>query len=185
MNLSIAAQIESLLLYEGEALSLQSIAKTLDISKADAESGITELKNHLENRGVVLIENGTTYILATHPEMQPVFEKLRKDELERELSKAALETLTVIAYRGPIQKHDIDYIRGVNSHFSLRNLLVRGLIEKNEEKGNTFYILSTDTLSFLGIQNTESLPDWNHVSEEFIKIIARQTGDSTQQSPAH
>lgn len=175
MNLSLAAQIESLLLYEGEALSIAQITKILGKDKDAVIVAIEELKTMLQNRGIVLIENGTTYMLATHPEMQPVFEKLRKDELERELSKAALETLTLIAYRGPVAKHDIDYVRGVNSHFSLRNLMVRGLIEKKETGAETQYLVTTDTLSYLGISSTHELPDFEHVKEQYKKIIAGET----------
>lgn len=174
MNLPLSAQIESLLLYEGSDLSIHDIAKTLGVKKEAVIDAVTELKTTLAGRGIVLIENGAHYMLATHPEMQPVFEKLRKQELERELSKAALETLTVIAYRSPISKTQIDYIRGVNSHFSLRNLLVRGLIEKIESNGEDRYILSTDTLSFMGIGSSADLPDHEHVQQEFEKILARE-----------
>ncbi len=175
MNLSLPAQIEALLLYEGEALSVAQIAKTLEKDTESVALALVELKNQLEHRGVMLIENGNTYMLATHPEMQPVFTQLRKDELERELSKSALETLTVIAYRGPIAKHDIDYIRGVNSYFSLRNLLVRGLIEKIEHADTVTYRLSTDTLSYLGITSPSELPDFEHVASECARIITNET----------
>lgn len=176
MLLPLSAQIESLLLYEGEALSVPAIAKILNADKDAVVEALQALSETLTHRGIVLIENGSTYMLATHPEMQPVFETLRKQELERELSKSALETLTIIAYRGPISKHAIDYIRGVQSHFSLRNLLVRGLIEKKEHEGEPQYMVTTDTLSFLGITSTAELPDFEHVAHEYAKIIAREEG---------
>jgi len=179
MTLPLSAQIESLLLYEGSALSAQDMAKTLGVKKDEIVEALAALHQSLAERGIVLIENGTSYMLATHPDMQPVFEKLRKQELERELSKAALETLTVIAYRSPITKAQIDYIRGVNSHFSLRNLLVRGLIEKSDDtKEETRYMLSTDTLSYMGITGTHDLPDYQHVQDEFVKILARESSES-------
>lgn len=184
MQLSLAAQIESLLLYEGEALSVTTIAKTLEVSKEAVLTALQELQGLLQNRGIILIENGTTYMLATHPEMQPVFEKLRKDELERELSKSALETLTVIAYRGPITKHDIDYIRGVNSHFSLRNLMVRGLIEKQETGDMIRYTVTTDTLSYLGVTSTTELPDYEYIQTEYAKILTREENKPSEKSQA-
>lgn len=180
MTLPLSAQIESLLLYEGSALSINDIAKTLGAKKESVAEAIEELKQSLINRGIVLIENGTNYMLATHPEMQPVFEQLRKQELERELSKAALETLTVIVYRSPITKTEIDYIRGVNSVFSLRNLMVRGLIEKIETEKETQYVPSTDTLSFMGISGSKDLPDFEHVQQEFAKILARESGSTPE-----
>lgn len=175
MHLPLIAQIESLLLYEGEALSAHAIAKTLGADVSAVQTALEELSAALTNRGIVLINNGATYMLATHPEMQPVFEMLRKNELERELTKSALETLTIVAYRGPIAKHDIDYIRGVQSHMSLRNLLVRGLIEKKETEGEPQYVVTTDTLSFLGITATSELPDFDHVAKEYTKILAGTT----------
>jgi chromosome segregation and condensation protein ScpB len=68
--------------------------------------------------------------LGTVPEASELIEKIIKDELTRELGKSSLETLTIILYKSPIAKPEIDYIRGVNSNYILRNLLVRGLVEK-------------------------------------------------------
>jgi segregation and condensation protein B len=81
-----------------------------------------------------------------------------------------METLSTILYYGPISRRDIDYIRGVNSTFIIRNLLVRGLIEKaeNDKDQRIFMYKPTfDLLAFLGITKIEDLPDYTKIREEF------------------
>ena len=70
-------------------------------------------------------------MLGTAPQMSATVETLTKEELMKDLGKAGLETISIILYKGPISRAEIDYIRGVQSNFILRNLLVRGLIEKS------------------------------------------------------
>ena len=86
---------------------------------------------------------------------------LQKDV--KDLGKAGLETLSIILYRGPATRRDIDYIRGVNSQFILRNLLIRGLVEKiqNPDDQRTFFYKPTfQLLSYLGIGKLEDLPEY-------------------------
>ncbi len=84
------------------------------------------------------------------------------------MTPSALETLSIIIYRGPITKKEIDYIRGVNSGFILRNLLIRGLIEKDESKEGrgVQYKPTLDLLSLLGISNLSELPEYDAVKKE-------------------
>lgn len=166
MNISLASQIESILFWKGESLSTKKIAAILSVTETEVAEAIEILKTHLEGRGIVLIEHDGTYMLATHPEISPIIDSLTKEEQTKTLSKAALETLSVIIYRGPVKRSEIDYIRGVNSGFSLRNLLVRGLIERDQDPNNErsfIYKPSLDLLRHLGIQSVEQMPEFEKI----------------------
>ncbi|KKU81527.1 MAG: Segregation and condensation protein B [Parcubacteria group bacterium GW2011_GWA1_47_8] len=170
-----SARIEALLFYKGEPLSAKFLAKTLAISEDEVRAGIEELSRSLEEgrRGLVLVQNGDEVMLATTPAMGPVIEKLLKEELSKDLGKAGLETLAAVLYRGPITRSEINYLRGVNSNYILRSLLVRGLIEKVEQgTRNTTYRPTFELLSYLGVARVEDLPEYEGVRsavEEFKK----------------
>ena len=133
------------------------------------------MKENLKDRGIVLLEKDDEITLGTAPELSKLIEDLQKEELNKELSKASLETLSIILYKNGVSRAEIDYIRGVNSSFTLRALSVRGLIEKTiDTKDNRRYIYkpSFDTLSFMGIKSAEELPDYREVNNS-IQVAAK------------
>lgn len=175
MELPINAHIEALLFFKGEPLSIDTMAKMLSISTQEVEKGISELKEILQGRGLSLIEHNGEYILSTQRSLGPLFETMRKEELEKELSKASLETLSIIIYTDGVTRNDIDYIRGVNSTFILRNLLIRGLIEKStdpKDSRKNIYKPTFETLQFLGITSVQELPEY----EKFHSELAKNSG---------
>jgi segregation and condensation protein B len=101
------------------------------------------------------------------------------EEREGELGKASLETLTIIAYKGPISKKEIEYIRGVNCQYSLRSLLLRGLIErktgKNDER-QAVYNITLETVKFLGLAKISDLPEYESINTK----IQSRTEDSEE-----
>jgi segregation and condensation protein B len=122
-------------------------------------------------------------MLATHPDMGAFIETLYTREITTPLSKSALETLAIILYSGPISKSEIDHIRGVNSQFMLRNLLVRGLIEKKDnpdDKRRSWYQTSSDTLTFLGITHIDELPSYEACLEKLQAL--REHSDTDESS---
>ena len=130
-------------------------------------NAILNLKKNLENRGIVLIENDNEITLGTAPDLSKLIEDLQKEELNRDLSKASLETLSIVLYKNGVTRAEIDYIRGVNSSFTLRALSVRGLVEKTmDEKDNRRYLYkpSFELLSYMGVKSIEELPDYPEVS---------------------
>ncbi len=179
MELSLQAQLESLLFWKGEPVSLTELSKLTATTPEACGEALAELATHLTNnqRGIVLVSNGTDYELTTAPQMSPVIAALTKDELTRDLSKAALETLSIILYRGPIRRSEIDYIRGVNAQFILRMLSIRGLIvrtsDPSDERAFT-YGPSMELLKLLGVDQKESLPDFEQVNADIDGFIASQ-----------
>lgn len=163
------AALHALLFASGGPVQKKQLAKLLDIKDAELELVLKAVSTSLKNSGVTLIETGTDVELRTAPEAAPIVKKLRENELSRDLGKASLETLAVIAYgSGPSSgvgigttRGEVDWVRGVNSSTSLRTLLMRGLIEGREDssdKRRIRYNLTTEALAHLGITNTGELP---------------------------
>src|SRR5262245_47466386 len=111
------ARIESILFWKGEPISVKKLAEILAVREEEIEMAMVELGKKLKGRGLAIIRLEDEVSLVTAPEVSDLIEKLTKEELMRDLGKAGLETLTIILYKGPIKRSDIDYIRGVNSQF--------------------------------------------------------------------
>ncbi len=180
--MSIDAKIEALLFYKAEPLSVKKLAQMLGAQESEITEGLSVLEGKLEGRGITLLFKDNEVMLGTHSEMGKMIETLVKEELSKDIGKAGLETLSVILYRGPIAKSRIDYVRGVNSGFILRNLLVRGLIEKvpnPKDQRASLYRPTFELLSYLGVSRVEDLPDFAAVKEE---VSAYETKEAEAQA---
>jgi len=181
-------KIEAILLFKNEPVTLVELSKILDIPRENLQLTISNLQKEYSNRGMVIISDGEKISLGTNPETSDLIEKLQKDELSRDLGRAGLETLSIILYKGPISRREIDYIRGVNSGFILRNLLIRGLIERSESlaRERSFsYKPTLELLRFLGIQNREELPEFETAFKKIEEFAQNtNTGDNTENTDA-
>ncbi len=193
--MNLEQYLEALLFWKGEPMSLKELNKSLAqvpafAGLADGEIGANEvsqalasLEKSLQSRGLVLLYTNGEYSLGTSPEASSLIEKLTKEELSRDLGRASLETLSIILYKGPIKRSEIDYIRGVNSSFILRNLLIRGLIEKKpapNDNRTSVYSTSFELLSYLGISKIEDLPNFALVQEEIARFNNDQESEMGQ-----
>ena len=180
--MNLEQKIESVLFWKGEPMSRKKLADILDAKQTEINEAIEKLKENLLNRGVVLIEKENDLMLGTAPELSKLFEDLQKEELNRELSKASLETLSIILYKNGVSRSEIDYIRGVNSSFTLRALSIRGLAEKTlDPKDNRRYIYKPtfELFSYMGVKSPEELPDYNEVNKS-IEISAKELEEELQ-----
>ena len=182
--LTLDSQIEAVLFLKSEPVSKKILAKILEKSIEEIENALFVLEERLETRGVVLLSKDDKVMLATSPKMSGVLETIKKDELSKDLGKAGLETLSIILYKAPITRAKIDYLRGVNSNFILRNLLIRGLIEKDSnpsDQRSYLYKPSFELLSFLGITKVKDLPEYDKIQEEIkdfnLSILPNQEID--------
>jgi segregation and condensation protein B len=179
-NTHIEARIEAILFFKGEPVTLAKLAHYLKTDVSEITQALTTLKERLEGRGIVLIQNGDEVTLGTAPEYSELIENLQKEELNKELSKASLETLSIVLYKNGASRAEIDYIRGVNSGFTLRALSVRGLVEKVPDATDSrkyIYKPTLELFSYLGIQNISQLPEYGDIlkglaqAEETLKGI--------------
>jgi segregation and condensation protein B len=173
--MDIEKKIEAILFWKGEPVSRKKLGETLKVEKTQIDEGVEKLKAGLAGRGIVLLEKDGEISLGTAPELSELIENLQKEELNKDLSKASLETLSIVLYKNGASRAEIDYIRGVNSSFTLRALSVRGLVEKIiDPKDNRRYIYkpSFELLSFMGIKSVDELPDYSEVNRS-INIAAK------------
>ena len=167
--LTLEQKIEAILFVKAQPVSVVFLMKTLKQTKKEVEDALVYLEEHLKTRGVRLIFKDDEVSLGTAPESETLIKVIMKAELTDELGKAALETLTIVLYHGPISKSRIDFIRGVNSQFILRNLLVRGLVERivdPKDKRVFLYRPTFDLLQYLGITRITELPEYDAVKQE-------------------
>ncbi len=160
---SRAIVIQALLFVSQGPVSLGKLARASGYSPEDVRDALENLRGAMngDHSGIHVFEGSDGWFLGTHPGCSEVIQAYTSDT-PSELSRPALETLTVIAYRGPLTQPEIEAIRGVHCSLILRNLLMRGLIlEKYEkEKSAVVYTLSSDTLRYLGVHRIEELPDY-------------------------
>jgi Predicted transcriptional regulator containing the HTH domain len=175
--MDLESQLEAVLFWKGEPWKKAKVAAALECTAEELETALTSLEQKLSIRGLRIVRASDEIELRTAPEASALIEKLTKEELYRDLGKAGLETLTIILYKGPVRRSDIDYIRGVNSSFIIRNLLVRGLIERTTEKeGRGFsYKPTVELLSHVGVSRIEDLPEFTQVKAELEAFTAEQT----------
>ncbi|MDA3802776.1 MAG: SMC-Scp complex subunit ScpB [Patescibacteria group bacterium] len=185
--MELKSQIESLLFVSIKALSLRELGSTLNKKDNEIKEVIEELNNEYKERkaGLTIVENNKKYQLSSNPENAQIVKEFLKDESSGELSQPSLEALTIIAYRGPISKLEIERIRGVNCSLILRNLLIRGLIEESfdKKKQENYYSVSHDFVRFLGLDSIEKLPDYLELNKsdlvsEFLNTVNKEEGNS-------
>lgn len=170
-----AQHIEAYLFFKGEPVTIKEIAKDLNMSQEKILAELEVLKDsHAQStRGLVLVEYNDMITLGTHPDVSDTITQLTKEELQRDLGKSALETLAIILYQGPITRSKIDHIRGVNSQFILRNLLMRGLVSRipdPQDERSFVYMPSLELLTHLGISRIDELPEYTQVLETLKKF---------------
>lgn len=174
-------KIESVLFFQSQPVKIKKLAEILDSNENHINEGLLHLEESFKDRGIRLIKDNDSVSLMTSPENSEIIEKIKKEEQDKELSKATLETLSIILYRGPIKRSQIDYIRGVNSQFSLRTLLIKGLIEKETSKTDErtyIYKATIDLLSYLGISKIEDLPEYKEVNDDIDSFIEAEQEQS-------
>ncbi|MGE5297612.1 MAG: SMC-Scp complex subunit ScpB [Acidobacteriaceae bacterium] len=175
----LESQILSILFASSKPVSIRELAETFEMEEKAVEEALIKLATKQEDSGInVLYLNGRAE-LSSNPDNSPQVKKFLSLELREKLTDAAMETLAIIVYRAPISKAEIENIRGVNSQYTLRHLLIRGLIEKagsTEDKRLTLYKPTIELLQHLGIKNINELPDF----EELTKNISLPNSELTQ-----
>jgi len=175
-ELTLDSQIEAILFWKGEPQSIKKLAASLGKKEEEIKASLEILKEKIQGRGVELVFKDDEVMLGTASKLSHIIERLTKEELVRDLGRAGLETISIIAYKGPLSRAEIDYIRGVQSNFILRNLQIRGLVEKitNEKDHRSFLYRPTfELLSFLGVSKIEDLPEYEKVKAEFAEQLVK------------
>ncbi len=172
MQPSPLQSLEAILFITGEPVRFKELAKTLGVDLRAVEGLVSTLEKRYaeeDDSAFFLVKTEDAVRLTTKPGLQSLLEALSKQSLQSELSRAALEVLSIVAYRAPVSRSEIEAIRGVNCSFTLRNLLLRELIER---KGNPndlrgyLYTPSSRFLEHLGLSSVQELPDFEALSRD-------------------
>ncbi len=175
---NIQNQIEAILFYKAEPISRDELKRSLKISIKEVNEAVEALKQKWQG-GVAIIDDGDSLSLATSSSVSPLIEAMRKEELEKDLGKASLETLTIVLYKGPVSRREIDFIRGVQSQYILRALVSRGLIERLERSGEGYVYKPThELLGFLGIRDVNELPEFGTLTTD----LDERLGDALKET---
>ncbi|MEK7162218.1 MAG: SMC-Scp complex subunit ScpB [Patescibacteria group bacterium] len=161
--------LEALLFVAAKPFKAKELAKILEMDVKEIQIALDSLCQQRKESGIVVLNNNGEYQLATNSVYSTQVKNFLNTELREKLTDATVEVLAIIAYRQPISKAEIEAIRGVNSQYSLRNLLMRGLIEKvsNPYDARSFlYQTTTEFLMHLGLSNVKELP-------EFEKLVTQ------------
>src|SRR3989338_5287183 len=162
----LLSKIESLLFVSSKPLHIKQLSKFLQSPDDEVRSALLELQKTRKHAGVILLEANGYWQMATHGENVDVVKNFLNSDLREKLTDATVEVLSIIAYRQPISKAETEAIRGVNSQYSIRHLLMRGLIEKipnpNDARGS-LYQVTTEFLQHLGIQSIADLPAFENL----------------------
>lgn len=187
----LKSKIESLLFAAGRPLTAAKIANLVGVKQDAARKVLGELQEEYASRagGTRLLESGGDWQVGSAPENADVVGKFLQEELSGELTRPQLETLTIVAYRGPISKTELEQIRGVNCALILRNLAMRGLVESDpssrerrdeEDKVAKLarYRITLEFLRHMGLSKIEDLPDYERLHTHQVLM---QAASSDQQ----
>lgn len=177
----LKAKIESILFVAARPLSIAKLAEICGAGKEETAEAVDAIAERYESAeaGIRLVRHGDSAQMATSSGTSDLVREFLKDETTGELTKPSLEALTIIAYRGPMTKAEIEQVRGVNCSLILRNLMMRGLVEAKGEHGNplTQYSVTMDFLRFLGLSSVEEMPDYDTLrSDENVMRVLEEAG---------
>jgi segregation and condensation protein B len=166
----LTARLTAILFVASEPVTADQLAKATQTQPDAVKAALQTLSQMLATHGLQLVEHHHSYRLVTQPEISDDIRRFLSAEASTELTRAALETLAIIAYRGPITKSAIETIRGVASDTMLRNLMQRGLVVEQgtaPEPGKpVLYAVSHTFLQQLGLRALSDLPPLTPVTSE-------------------
>ena len=180
--MSLEQKIEGVLFYKTEPVKKTFLREFFQVTDSDVDEALNVLSERLVSGATRLVITDTEIQLVSAPELSEIVENLRKDELNKSIGKAGSETLAIVLYRGPLTRADIDRVRGVNSTFIIRNLLIRGLIEKRnnpKNKQSFLYAVTPSLMNHLGITKKEDLDQFSEIMDLLDTFDSEQARQDT------
>lgn len=169
--------LESILLVAEKPVAARELSTCSGAMLSEVQKILAELIEEYNNRGIKIIRKGDYYSLVTDPENAEAVGRFLNEELRHDLSDAALESLSIITYKQPVTRMEIEEIRGVATDQILRNLMIRGLVSevgRKESPGRPIlYGTSMEFLQYFGFKNEGEIPKFidNKPEGELFKNI--------------
>lgn len=186
--MSLTSQLASLLLASPRPLTVRKLADHTGRTPDEVTAALDALSQqyNVDDSGIQLLRHGQTAQFVTSPLNSKLVTEFLKEEQAGELTRPALETLTIVAYRGPISKIQLDTIRGVNCSLILRHLMIKGLVEGKaaKEKLQTTYQVTSDFVRYLGLTDITQLPDYEqlHHDERLEQLLNPTAVTATEEA---
>ena len=173
-----------MLFASGRAVKINEFMAILEMSRKELELILQQMRleyEQAENRGIELIKINDTYQLCTKKEYAEYIYPLLDTRIKPNLSNAALETLSIIAYNSNITRAEIESVRGVSSDGTIYKLLEYGLIEdagRSDAPGRpTMYRVTNEFLKMFGYTSLDELPELPKIEEEKLELSKTEEGD--------
>ena len=170
--------VEATLFVSGQGIEIKDIAEKLEVEEKQIKKAIEELKQKHENDGINIITYKNSVQMCSNPIFAEDVATVLNPIREKQLTKAALETAAIIAYKQPVTKLDIEQVRGVNSDYAVQVLTNFNLIEvvgRKDAIGKPLLYGTTDEfLKRFELQSIEDLPDYDELLER-IKVLYEDT----------
>jgi segregation and condensation protein B len=170
--MQLGVLIEGLLFYTATPQKKDRVREIFAVGDEEFTAALHALKERLLAGATRLLITDTELQLVTAPELSTFVSWLRKNELSQDIGKAGAETLAIILYREPISRAEIDRIRGVNSGFILRNLMTRGLIERQAVKNSHQFRIAPALLQQLGVTHKHELPQFGEFMTQIDTFVS-------------
>lgn len=168
---NLSKTIESILFATAQEYTTAELATLIGVSTEDVENALHILALSLEDHALMLVQQAGTVTLATRPDHAALLETIRKEELQKDLSKASAETLAVVIYKPGATKAEIELIRGVNASYSLRALQIRGLIETKGGGRAVTYHPTVTLLEHYGVSDVGQLPQYAETVQKISALL--------------
>lgn len=172
--MTTAHKIIHYLLYTGDNSQVAAISEFLEIEKEEILSVLDDVRSLLSPLHLELIQHKETLAISIDKAVAKKFQTQENKELVKPLSDSALQTLAVIVYKNGASKAEIDFVRGVDSGRSLKTLILRGLIERENFKNKKVYSATLDTLTYMGIENLETLPNFENINSQLRLLLDQE-----------
>lgn len=169
-----ALNIIHYLMYLGDSASVSQVAEFLGIEKSELEKELSNVREMLSTLKLELIEHKETLAISVDKASAKKFHKQENKDLVKPLSESALQTLSVIIYKNGASKAEIDFVRGVDSGRSIKTLLLRGLIERENIKNKKVYSATLDTLTYMGVDNLEQSPNFETINSQLRLLLDQE-----------
>ena len=172
--------IQSILFVAGRPVSLKELTKITSAKTEEVRGALAELQKDNETSGIVILEQSQSYLMSTSPQNSATVKEFLSIDLREKLTDAAIETLAIITYKQPVTRAEIEAIRGVNSQYTIRLLMMRGLIERSVSTQNSrvnLYRTTHEFLQHLGLKHNKELPDFAELTKN-VQAPAAFTKDS-------
>ncbi|MBD3251162.1 SMC-Scp complex subunit ScpB [Candidatus Uhrbacteria bacterium] len=187
LPMSLDQRLEAILFTGAKPYAPNKLAQLLDVDVTQLTAAIEVLRERLQDTGIMLQQSEQEIQLVTQPQFAEDVKKVARDETVGELTRASLEALTILAYRGPLTRPELEQIRGVHSSVILRNLMLRGLVEEREDQriGQPTFAVTMQFIRHLGLQSLEDLPDYEALrGHENVVDVLKDLEDEQQGDPA-